>query len=299
MTLSLDPVARALLEAFPGHVAVVDRAGIVQAVNAAWARYSVVHPGSRWRPPVGADLVAAYGPEGDGGDHGPGVAAAVQGVLERRQDAFHLDLVEPAPEGERWFALRVAPLQVSAGGAVVILAEITGRKRAETQLAHQALHDPLTGMANRTLFLDRLGLALARLPRRPTGLAVLFLDLDGFKGVNDTLGHTAGDRAIMAVADRIRSVLRPGDTAARMGGDEFTILCEDITSPEDATHIAERVIASVSQPIELPEAKVALTTSVGIAISAEGATSQSMVRAADSAMYHAKQRGPGSWQLAS
>src|SRR5207237_4681010 len=111
-------------------------------------------------------------------------------------------------------------------GYVVTGRDVTERKEAEQQLVHQALHDALTGLPNRALFLDRLGLALSRLERRPSLGAVFFLDLDYFKVVNDSLGHSAGDHVLVAVAERLQRSLRDGDTAARLGGDEFAILCE-------------------------------------------------------------------------
>ena len=298
MTIDLEGTARAILEALPSHTAIVDSDGVVVAVNESWRRFGEEHPQSFWRPPVGTHFAVALTESPVGAaDHAATVAAAVRSVIDRRQRAFHLDLPERAAGDDRWFALWVTPLDVVEGGALVSFTDITSRKRAETQLAHQALHDPLTGMANRTLFLDRLGLAVARLPRRPTSLAVLFLDLDGFKEVNDTYGHSAGDRAIVIIADRIRSVLRPGDTAARLGGDEFTILCEDIAAPEDAIAIAERVLSAVAEPVELPESPVNLSTSVGIAISGESAAPEALLRAADGAMYLAKQHGKARWML--
>src|SRR5207253_8495121 len=108
------------------------------------------------------------------------------------------------------------------------LGNVIERKRAQERLAHQALHDPLTELPNRALFLDRLALALARLRRRPSHLAVLFADVDRFKVVNDSLGHDAGDRLLVALARRLRDVLRPGDTLARFGSDEFAVLCEAV-----------------------------------------------------------------------
>src|SRR3712207_4363496 len=126
-------------------------------------------------------------------------------------------------------------------GAVVTFKDITERKALEEQLHHQAFHDPLTGLPNRALFMDRLKHASSRAKRRGSKVAVLFMDLDNFKVINDSLGHKAGDQLLKAVAERLKAHLRPEDTAARLGGDEFTILVEDVTSVSDATRIAERV----------------------------------------------------------
>jgi diguanylate cyclase (GGDEF)-like protein len=118
-------------------------------------------------------------------------------------------------------------------------------------LAHRVLHDPLTDLPNRTLFLDRLGLALARLPRHRTGVAVLFIDLDNFKVVNDSLGHGAGDRLLVELGRRLREAIRPSDTIARFGGDEFVVLCEDIDEARDAVVVGERIVAAASLPFTL------------------------------------------------
>ncbi len=172
------------------------------------------------------------------------------------------------------------------------------RKRAEVQLAHQALHDPLTGLPNRTLFLDRLALALARVQRRPSAVAVLFLDLDRFKVINDSLGHETGDRLLVEVAARLSAVLRPGDTVARFGGDEFTILCDDIDGARDAITIAERVGEAVAAPFVLEETEAFLTASVGIAMADEpDARAASLIRDADAAMYRAKEKGKSRFEL--
>jgi diguanylate cyclase (GGDEF)-like protein len=162
------------------------------------------------------------------------------------------------------------------------------RRRHEAELAHQALHDPLTGLPNRALFADRLRLALSRLGRTQTRLAVLFLDLDGFKAINDSLGHGAGDQFLVEVAQRLRGVLRGGDTAARLGGDEFVILCEDVAGASEARMIAARVVD------ELPG-----SVSVGIALATDGTEDPTaLVRAADAAMYAVKRSGGGGLDLA-
>lgn len=171
------------------------------------------------------------------------------------------------------------------------------RKRAEMELAHQAMHDGLTGLPNRTLFMDRLKHAIARADRHEALVGVMFLDLDGFKLINDSLGHDAGDRLLAALADRLREVLRTSDTAARFGGDEFTLVCEDVASESDVIHIAERILCAVDTPFELENEKLFVTASMGI-VTTEGRDedAESLIRDADAAMYRAKERG-ASWEL--
>ena len=172
------------------------------------------------------------------------------------------------------------------------------RKAFEERLAHQSMHDPLTGLPNRLLFLDRLTLAVARCRRTHSEVAVLFLDLDRFKNVNDSLGHDAGDELLIAVARRLESVLRPGDTVARFGGDEFTILCEDLptaTARDRAIEIAQRLLAAVDAAVHRATARRrSSSASVGIALAGRGEERpEELLRDADAAMYHAKEPGRG------
>jgi diguanylate cyclase (GGDEF)-like protein len=164
-----------------------------------------------------------------------------------------------------------------------------GRERALGELlAHRASHDNLTGVANRSLFFDRLEHALAQARRRGSSTALLFLDLDGFKAVNDGLGHGAGDDLLREVAQRLASHVRAADTVARIGGDEFTILLED-TDADDARRVADLVEAALRVPCELVGGMVTLGASVGIALTAAGdATADELVRQADEAMYRCK-----------
>jgi diguanylate cyclase (GGDEF)-like protein/PAS domain S-box-containing protein len=179
-----------------------------------------------------------------------------------------------------------------------VLHDIRERKQFESALAHQATHDPLTGMPNRTLLLDRLDGALNRAKRHNLRVAVLFLDLDHFKVVNDSLGHDLGDRLLVAIADRLHMALRPGDTIARFGGDEFVLLCQDLHSRGDAIAIAERVISAVSGPFAIDDAEVFVGVSIGIAFP-DGADADpvTLIRDADAAMYRAKERGRGRWEI--
>ena len=171
--------------------------------------------------------------------------------------------------------------------------DITDRKRAERQLLHDALHDTLTGLPNRALFVDRLKQALARTKRLgPHQFSVLFLDLDRFKVINDSLGHIVGDQLLVGIARRLEACLRPGDTVARLGGDEFTILLEDVIDIDEAITVAERVEKELSSPFNLGGHEVFTTVSIGIAPSTIGYDRpDDILRDADTAMYRAKSLG--------
>ena len=182
----------------------------------------------------------------------------------------------------------------SVRGVVENVRDITERKLLEEQLAHQAFYDALTGLPNRTLFMDRLGHALARAARRTTRTAVLFLDVDGFKLINDSLGHGVGDHMLVTVGQRLITSLRPGDTVARFGGDEFTVLLEDIAEPGDALRVAERIIDGLRQPFSVEGRDIFITASIGITLSTARDTparAGDLVREADIALYQAKAAG--------
>jgi diguanylate cyclase (GGDEF)-like protein len=178
-----------------------------------------------------------------------------------------------------------------------VLANAIERRRAEEQTQHEALHDPLTGLPNRSLFLDRLEHALSVTARRESSVAVLFLDLDQFKLVNDSLGHAAGDELLSSVAPRLEQALRPGDTVARFGGDEFAVLAEDIGSERGATRIAERIAESLSRPFVLRDREHFVSASIGISIGTGSEQPEALIRDADSALYRAKERGRGGYEI--
>ncbi len=164
-------------------------------------------------------------------------------------------------------------------------------RRAAAEFAHQALHDPVTGCANRVLLLDRLDHSLAQSARRPGSPALLLLDLDGFKEVNDTLGHAAGDRLLREVAQRLLAAVRPEDTVARLGGDEFVVLVEQVPSPAQAAPVVERVSAAFAAPFHPEEGvEIRLGASVGVHTPAPGEDPADALRTADLAMYRVKRR---------
>ena len=176
--------------------------------------------------------------------------------------------------------------------------DVTERKALEEQLKHQAFHDSLTGLPNRALFMDRLEHTLARAKRREDSFAVLFLDLDRFKSINDSLGHEVGDELLVAVAERLQACLRPGDTAARLGGDEFLVLLEDIANASDATQIADRIAWELQVPFAVGGREVFITPSIGIALSTSGQSRpEELLRDADAAMYRAKKKGYGRYRV--
>ena len=186
----------------------------------------------------------------------------------------------------------------TVSGIVLTMRDVSERKALEEELKHQAFHDELSGLANRALFLDRLEHALARAARSRSLLAVLFLDLDDFKLVNDSFGHAAGDGLLVAVAGRLANSLRAGDTAARFGGDEFAVLLEEISGLEEASQVAERIITELRQPWAVGDHEVQVHASIGIAIGAAGAESPAeLLQAADVAMYSAKSRGKGRYEV--
>ena len=165
------------------------------------------------------------------------------------------------------------------------------------RFSRDALHDPLTGLANRTLLLDRLDLALAGADRGAGRVGLLFLDLDGFKTVNDKLGHSAGDRLLVEVARRLRAVVRARDVVARLGGDEFVVLCEDVADEAALTRLADAVSTVTREPLVLSGRRVSVTSSTGVRLASGGERADVVLRDADAAMYDAKTGGRSRWAV--
>ncbi len=198
-------------------------------------------------------------------------------------------------------SMQIAPLQVDGAklGYVFTFRDIGDLKQTEAKLQHDAMHDVLTGLPNRALFLDRLHLTLSRRLRHPdNGCGVLYLDLDNFKAVNDTLGHAAGDVLLMAIAGRLRASLRPQDSAARFGGDEFAVLVENIVTAYDLEIVAGRILRELERPFDIFGHTVQAGASVGAAMAGPEHTSPDLLlRDADFAMYRAKQAGRGRYEI--
>jgi len=212
------------------------------------------------------------------------------------------EVITNASGQTRWLQTVKRPLQVAETGEIQVLGvstDITARKRAEEQLIHNAFHDSLTGLPNRALFLDRLGRAMERYKRHAKpSLAVLLLDFDHFALINDSLGHAVGDHLLIAASSRLEICLRSMDTIARIGGDEFIILLEDLTNITDATVIANRILDEMATPFNLLGQKVVITTSIGIVVASSSYESpEEILRDADIAMNRAKQQGRSRFTL--
>lgn len=206
--------------------------------------------------------------------------------------------LEVGGEPETWVVVTAAVVEADEDDgldeafALVTLEDVTARRMAEQTLTHQALHDALTGVLNRYALLDRLQAALNRLWRDSSYVAVLFADLDGFKHLNDTLGHRAGDQVLVSVSERLRAVMRPHDTVARLGGDEFVLVCQDLRSPGQASVIGERIRSALRAPFVLDGREYGLTVSIGITTTTDPeARAEDLLRRADLAMYRAKDAG--------
>lgn len=205
------------------------------------------------------------------------------------------------PSGEvRIVRALAAPVTGGTGitsSFVVTVQDVTEEVAATEALAYQAMHDSLTGLPNRALFLDRLSMELGKATRSGNDLAVMFLDLDGFKVVNDGMGHEAGDELLQAVAARFLGVVRAGETVARIGGDEFTFIFHDVRGAERATEIATRLLGALSEPIEIHGRTMVVTGSIGIVLPGPGAQAAVVLRDADVGMYRAKEAGRARFEM--
>jgi len=205
------------------------------------------------------------------------------------------------PEGRLPVEIGAALIQdekANIDGTVLVFRDITLRKQQEERLNFLAIHDSLTDLPNRTLFNDRLTLALANAARREQKIAVMMLDLDRFKKVNDTLGHSVGDRLLKSVAERLLHVFRKGDTVARLGGDEFMILLAEVSHEEAAVRAAERTLKAFKKAFDLKDRKIHITASIGIAIHpGDGEDAETLTKNADTAMYAAKEESRDTFKL--
>jgi diguanylate cyclase (GGDEF)-like protein/PAS domain S-box-containing protein len=239
--------------------------------------------------------------------HQGGLRQLVGDALERQERGSLLAPFD-RPESTTWLHITAVPQTDEAGrpfGMIATLqdltAETTAREElrlAQDRLWHLANHDQLTGLPNRSLLVDRLDQSLHRHDREGHGVAVLYGDLDGFKAVNDELGHRSGDEVLVTVARRIEASVRITDTASRFGGDEFLVLCEGFEAVTELETVAQRIIEAVARPVEVAGRSMTVGMSLGIALAGEHTSSSTLLAQADDAMYEAKARGKGTYQVA-
>jgi diguanylate cyclase (GGDEF)-like protein/PAS domain S-box-containing protein len=278
---------RALVQNATDVITILDAAGMVCYVSPAIERVLDFRPEDL----IGTDLVALLHP-GDA----PRVQRVLAEVAETPGAQAAVDYRSRHRDGSwRWVEATATNLLAdpSVGGIVVNARDVTDHREAEARLAHQAFHDPLTGLPNRTQFAELLEAAVGRARSDGRSVGVLLLDLDGFKIVNDSLGHEVGDHQLVAVAQRLVSCLDRGETVARFGGDEFTVLLDE-AHPEEAIATADRILAAMAEPMGVAGREVAGGASIGIALGpAHGVTPGELLKAADLALYRAKDAGGG------
>jgi diguanylate cyclase (GGDEF)-like protein/PAS domain S-box-containing protein len=272
-------------------IAIVDVDGAIQYVSPSITRIFGYQPDEL----IGTELVDLLHP-----DHVTGAMAMLIATAESEPGSTTPVEWRFRHRDGRWLHVETVCNNLLAEptvrGIVLNTRDIGERKVLEEQLTHQAFHDPLTGLANRVLFLDRVAHALNLMTRHRQTLAVLFVDLDGFKNINDSLGHAAGDALLAVIARRLLTCVRTADTVARLGGDEFAFLIEDATDQNSASAVAERVAEAVRQPIDLEGQEVVITASIGITTADMEGTAVDLLRDADMAMYVAKGRGKARYE---
>jgi diguanylate cyclase (GGDEF)-like protein/PAS domain S-box-containing protein len=212
---------------------------------------------------------------------------------------FHIGQATGRKRTGETFPLEIMTVSLKGSeGVVVVIRDITERKQTEEKIRQMAYHDSLTGLPNRKLFSDRLNIAIVQAQRNQKKVGIAMLDLDHFKDVNDTLGHTMGDLFLKATAERLHADLRKGDTIARFGGDEFVLILPDLETIEDAIQVAQKIVDSFCQPFLIDTHQLVVTTSIGIAVYPnDGTDDDLLLRNADIAMYQAKQAGRSRYEL--
>ena len=280
--------ARAVLNTAVDGIITIDRTGRIESINPAAEQmfgYSAAEV-------VGRN-VSILMPEPYRSEH-DGYLERYDRTGEKRIIGVGREVLGQRHDGSTFpIELAVSEVGSESGLFTGVVRDISERKELEARLAEQALHDPLTGLANRALLMDRLERAVARLGRHPAALALLFLDLDHFKEVNDTLGHDAGDELLVEIAQRLRRVVRAEDLVARLGGDEFVVLCEDLAATDGGETLAARIVTVLDAPVSLRGTEVLVSASVGVVNDAGGRRALELLRDADTAMYEAKEQGRG------
>ena len=287
-----EAFVRAIFDSVDTHLAVLDRAGVIVDANERWLENVRSGEADMKDATIGDDYLAFL--RRSDTDESREAANGIEAVLEHRRPTFSFEFPLERSDGRRWYQLSVQPLRAADGGVVIGHRDMTERRRVEEAMEHQALHDVVTDLPNRTLLRDRLRQAILAARRRNTQVALLFIDLDRFKELNDTFGHQAGDTVLREVGKRFMNAVRASDTVARLGGDEFGVLIPLAAGREEAVMVARRMLASLDEPFMVEGESAFIEASIGIVVCPEhGEDVQTLMRRADVAMYAAKRAGSG------
>lgn len=283
-----------IINALPANIAQLDEHATILAVNDSWRKFAEENCHLGGGAAVGLDYLAiCRTATGRNADDAHRIADGIESILQRRVTYFSHEYPCHSLLEKRWFRAIVTPVDFGAHkGAVIMHLNTTHRKEHELALWHSANFDFLTNLPNRSLLLDRAQQAILSAQRNGGRLALLFLDLDRFKQINDTLGHAAGDEMLRVMSRRIEACLRQEDTVGRLSGDEFLIILPDLKHGEDAMKVANKLLEETARPIELNGQQTAVSCSIGIALYPEnGETADELLRNSDTAMYAAKAAG--------
>jgi diguanylate cyclase (GGDEF)-like protein/PAS domain S-box-containing protein len=281
---------RVVLDSVEEPMVVLDGEGTILAANPAWSDLRQLPASDEPDRDIGGSYLELLGRKARGGVEE--VRAGLEHVAagDRRVE---VDVPVEVAGGRRWFAVRMTPLRGRRGGAVVVHNDITERKRSEAELELKATHDGLTGLLNRAAMEEEVNRALHRARVQEAPIGVLFIDLDGFKPINDNYGHTVGDDVLRAVAQRISGAVRTSDRVARLGGDEFVVLVGPLNDRGAVEITARRILESLARPVHIGDLQVPVAASIGVAVldAPLGGSAKTLIELADRAMYEAKQSG--------
>ncbi|MGN6389963.1 MAG: putative bifunctional diguanylate cyclase/phosphodiesterase [Burkholderiaceae bacterium] len=289
---------KSTIDALPEHICVVDEDGRILTVNKAWTEFTLANGGrpAMWQEMNYLDVCASSAAASEDARR---FAEGLRRVLTGERNEFSLEYPCDSPDEQRWFVGKVTRFMRNGVPRLVVCHQnVTERKQAERHLTYLAHYDGLTGLPNRTLFYERLNMTLLQAGRSEWLVAVLFIDLDHFKMVNDTLGHAAGDQLLKQSTARIAACLRNTDTLGRLGGDEFGVFLPDLASDRDAAVVAQKIMDELAQPFHVQGSEIFVTASIGIILyPADHADADGLVVSADTAMYRSKQQGRNGFQF--
>jgi diguanylate cyclase (GGDEF)-like protein len=290
---SRDNLLESILGAFTGHIAVLDDQGKILYTNHAWRQLQLELGPADAGGGIPISMFDACHLPNRLCDGALAVHGGLEDILSGSKDVFTLEYSCFNGVRERWFNVHITPLEHDEACAIITFQEITEDKHREESIRHMAYHDPLTGLANRRLFREHAEHVLSLAKRNFQNVAVVALDLNGFKAINDTYGHELGDDLLVAVSKRLEEVFRATDVVARLGGDEFVVLLSDI-KVDEVMEVLKRSQKVLLEPYRLQGQTVHVGASIGAAFFPQHATSvKRIMRCADAAMYHAKEKRSG------